>query len=387
MTRLIRLPYAALVFVLFISGCTDFVEPNQLAFVMGTAIDHAENGNIEVSHQIVIPSQLNGSSKEGGSGSSESFIVMSAKGKNVFDATQKIQKEMSRRLMTSHRILIAISEEFFNKNDASNLLDKMGRDPANNQRDIILMIKGDKAKEVLMIKHPMESISSIAAGKELHINRMRKFSTRQYAIDSISEESRSLVPILQIINYRLSQKKADPMAVLSGYAVLNKQLKVNGSLDDLEGSAVAWMSGKASTQGITIPWKDGKGSLSFRLTHLQRQIQSVSGKDPNRVKIAVKAQAYLIENTTGLDMSDVVNIVAVQKYLNEYVQKDLKSTMDKVQRWGSDVFGIGAYLHHHYPAWWRSQKSDWDENFKHIDITLQTKIHMRSVGVTGGQIK
>lgn len=387
MIRVVIQTCASLILILFSSGCTDFIEPNQLAFVMGTAIDHAENGAIEVSLQIVIPSQMNGPSKGGGSGDSDSFLVMSAKGKSVLEATQKIQREMSRRLLTSHRIMIAISEEYFNKNDVNKLFDKLGRDPANNQRDITLMIRGGSAKEFLMIKHPLEHLSSMAAGKELHINGMKSFSTRQFIIDSISEENRSLVPILQIKNYKVSSKKKDPMAVLSGYAVLNKKLKIGGILDDIEGSEAAWMSGKKSLQGVTIPWKDGNGNLSFRFTHLERQIQSVSDNDPRRIVLTVKAQAYLLENTTTLDMSEVDNMIEVQKYLNEQVKKKLQLTLDKVQQWGPDVFGIGAHLHRKYPYWWKSQKDDWDENFKKIDVTVQANIQLRSIGVTGGQLK
>ncbi|KRE70721.1 Ger(x)C family spore germination protein [Paenibacillus sp. Soil750] len=385
MIRVVLHTCVSMYLVLLLTSCTDFVEPNQLAFVMGTAIDHAENGNIEVSHQIAIPSKMN--SFKSGSGDSDSFLVMSAKGKDVFEATQKIQREMSRRLMTSHRILIAISEEFFNKNDVTKLFDKLGRDPANNQRDVTLMIKGSSAKEFLMIKHPLENISSIAAGKELHINGMKSFSTRQFIIDSATQESSSLVPILQVKNLKVNTKKAEPLAVLSGYAVLNKKLKVGGILDDFEGLDVSWLSGKGSSQGVTFPWKEGNGFLSFRLTHLSRHIQSVRGQDPRQVVIKVKAQAYLLENTTSLDMSEVTNMIEVEKYLNQQIQSKLQLALGKVQQWGPDVFGIGAYLHRKYPYWWKSQKDDWGENFKKVEASVQADIHIRSVGVIGGQLK
>jgi spore germination protein KC len=385
MIRIVLQTCVSLFLILLLTSCTDFVEPNQLAFVMGTAIDHAENGDIEVSHQIAIPSKMN--TFKSGSGDSDGFLVMSAKGKDVFEATQKIQREMSRRLMTSHRILIAISEEFFNKDDVSKLFDKLGRDPANNQRDVTIMIKGNNAKEFLLIKHPMENLSSIAAGKELHINGMKYFSTRQFIIDSVTDEISSLIPILQIKNVKVNTKKAAPLAVLSGYAVLNKKLKVDGELDDFEGTDVAWLSGKGSAQGVTFPWKEGNGILSFRLTHLARHIQSVGDHDPRQIVITVKAQAYLLENTTSLDMSEVNNMIEVEKYLNEQIQSKLQLALGKVQQWGPDVFGIGAYLHRKYPYWWKSQKDDWDENFKKVEATVQANIHIRSVGVLGGQLE
>jgi hypothetical protein len=238
-----------------------------------------------------------------------------------------------------------------------------------------------------MLQHPLEQLSSIAAGKELLINGMRSFTTRQFIIDSVSEGIRPLVPILQIKNFKVSSKKTNPIAVLSGFAVLNKDLKVNGLLDDVEGSGAVWMAGKGTFQGVTIPWKDGNGILSFRLTHLQRQIHSVSGNDPKRIVLTVKAQAYLLENSTPLDMSEVDNMIDVQKYVNEQIQKELQITMNKVQQWGPDVFGIGEHLHRKYPYWWNSQKADWDEKFKEIDVTVKVNIQLRATGTSGAQIK
>lgn len=383
MIRLLCRVSVPLLLILTLSGCTDIVEPNEIAFVLGTAIDHTDNGEVEVSHQIVIPTQKN-VPFQGGSGNSEGFVVQSATGKDVFEASQKIQKKVSRRLMTSHRIVIAISENYFNKNDASKLFDKLNRDPANNQRDLTVMIKGS-AKQFLMLGHPMEHLSSIAAGKELQINGLRSFSTRQFIIDSVAEGTRPLVPALQSQTYRLSSQETTPIAGLSGYAVLNKRLKVKGVLNDMEGSGVVWMAGKGTFQGITVPWKDGTGYLSFRLTRLGRRIHSGNGK-PEQVHLTVKAQAYLLENTTSLDMSEVNDMMEAQRYVNTQVQKELQAAMDKVKQWGTDVFGIGEHLHRKYPYWWKSQKADWDEAFKHIDVSVKADIQLRSFGASGAQL-
>ncbi|WP_179289056.1 Ger(x)C family spore germination protein [Bacillus sp. 7894-2] len=383
MKRRVIFTLITLTFLLSSSGCENFIEPNQLAFVIGTALDHDDSGGIEVSHQIVIPSQISGNEGGASSGSSESFIVLSAKGKDIFEANQKIQRKMSRRLLENHRILIALSEELFEKHDVSQLFDKLNRDPANNLRDITIMIKGGSAKDFLMQGHPMDHLSSIAAGKEMKLNKMSKFTSKQLAIDILSDGYRPLIPVFNVEEIQVSSNKKQSIGLLSGFAIMNKDLKVSGILDDVEGSEAAWMAGKRTFQGITIPWKDGKGTLSFRFTRLKRQIRSVKGEDPDHIILSVKAQAYLLENTTSLDLYEVENIVEVQKYLNDQVQKELQKTVAKVQEFGPDVFGIGEHLHREFPYWWRSQKEHWDETFKETDITVQAKIRIRSLGTSG----
>ncbi|ACT01752.1 Ger(x)C family spore germination protein [Paenibacillus sp. JDR-2] len=382
MIRFLKLVCLSLVLLFATAGCTDFVEPNQLAFVIGTGIDSAGEDMLEVSHQIAVPSQLSGSSK-GGSGDSDSFIIISAKGRSVFEANEKVQKKLSRRLMTSHRALIAISQEFIEKNDANKLLDKLNRDPANNQRDTIILIKGS-AKEFMKIKHPLEQLSSIATSKELRINGMNKYSIRQFIIELTEKGTRILIPLLQIDNNDEIGKDKAHLVQFAGYAVLDKDLKIKGILNDREGSRAIWMIGKGTFQGMTIPWKDGNGTVSFRLTHLERQIHSLN---PKQILLTVKAQAYLLDNTTPLDMSEVDNMIELKKYLDEKIQTDFQATLNKIQRWGPDIFGIGEYLHRKHPYWWKTQNHNWDENFKNIRVSVKANIQLRSTGTSAGQLE
>ncbi|NIK71798.1 MULTISPECIES: Ger(x)C family spore germination protein [unclassified Paenibacillus] len=385
MIRSLQKTCLSLVLLFASAGCTDFVEPNQLAFVIGTGIDHAGENMLELSHQIAVPSQLS-STKGGSNGKSESFIVISAKGKNVFEANEKLQRKMSRRLITSHRTLIAISDQYIENNNTKKLFDKLNRDPANNQRDIIVVVKGS-AKEFMKIKHPLEQLSSIATNKELRINGMNNYSIRQFFIEMAQEGTRILVPLLQIDNHDQPGTEKAHFIQFAGFAVLDNELKLKGILNDPEGSRAIWMIGKGTFHGLTIPWKEGNGTLSFRLTHLEREIHSVDGNDPKHILLTVKAQAYLLDNTTTLDMSEVDNMIALKKYLDERVEKDMQATLNKVQGWGQDIFGIGEYLHRKHPYWWKTQKNNWDDNFKNINVSVKANILLRSTGTSAGQVK
>jgi spore germination protein KC len=368
-------------------GCTDIVEPNQLAFVLGTSVDLADNGEIEISHQIVIPPRLKGPIKGAASESNEGFIVVSATGKTVFDAIQKIQLKSSRKLMTSHRILIAISEEFVEGSDISLLFDKLNRDPSNNLRDVIVLVKGGTAREFLMLKHPMEQISSIAAARGLEVNGMKNLSSRQFIIDSLNHGTRPILPVISFGKIQVDAKKREPIAIYDGYALLNRELKVKGILGDEESCRMVWMTGKGVEQGITIIWKSEEADLSFRLTHLQRHLSVKSPSDPTQIVMTVKAQAYLMENTANLDMFDMATLSNVQKQLNKQLEVEMKQTIEKVQEWGTDVFGIGELLHRKYPRWWRTQQEGWDDQFKHITVTVKADLMIRAIGTSGSEVK
>lgn len=371
-----------LLLVCALSGCTDFVEPNQLAFVMGTAIDPAEDGNLEVSYQMVLPTQKNSPIMGESAQDSGSFIVLSAKGRDIFEASQKIQTLTSRRLMTSHRALVALSDAFLSKDDARRLFDKLNRDPANNQRDQLVIVHGS-AKRFLMLDHPMEHLSSIATGKEMQINGLKDFSTRQFIIDCISSGQRPLVPLVKIAKLKLSEQMSKPLAAVTGFAALNKKLKIAAVLNESEGQDAIWMAGRGTFTGITIPGKDGHGALSFRLTHLQRRIRHASGSDPGKFTLTVKAQAYLLENTTSFSTSDVGRMIELQTHLNERIAARLQATMNKTLASGTDIYGFGEYVHRKRPRWWQAHKDEWDERFKNVEITVKSAVRLRAVGTSG----
>lgn len=371
-----------LLIICALSGCTDFVEPNQLAFVMGTAIDPAEDGNMEVSYQMVLPTQKNSPIMGESAKDSGSFIVLSAKGRDIFEASQKIQTLTSRRLLTSHRVLVALSDAFLNKDDVRRLFDKLNRDPANNQRDQLVIIHGS-AKQFLKLDHPMEHLSSIATGKEMQINGLKGFSTRQFIIDCISDGQRPLVPLVKISEIQLSQQMKKPLAALGGFVTMNKKLKIAGLLSESEGQDAVWMAGRGTFTGITIPWKEGRGVMSFRLTHLQRSISYAGGSDPGKFTLTVKAHGYLLENTTSFSTSDVDRMIEVESVLNERIAVRLQATLEKTQAAGTDIYGLGDYVHRTQPRWWKAHKDEWDERFKNVEITVKSGVRLRTVGTSG----
>src|SRR5690242_13453642 len=92
--------------LLFLSGCWDRTEINDLAFITGAAFDKTKEGAYLLSVQIAIPSASGEIGGGGGGGKQKKFFVLSAVGKNANEAFLMIQKKSSRKLFTAHRSVI-----------------------------------------------------------------------------------------------------------------------------------------------------------------------------------------------------------------------------------------------------------------------------------------
>ena len=85
--------FAILFVLMFITGCWDRKEINDIGLVMATGIDLADNGKIKATIQIAVPSPS--TQTAGSSVKTVRFFLISAVGKNGTDLDQKRGTEAS----------------------------------------------------------------------------------------------------------------------------------------------------------------------------------------------------------------------------------------------------------------------------------------------------
>lgn len=86
-----------------LSGCGNSRELNQIAIILAAAIDLTENGEIELSAQVLNPHSTSNSGGGGAGGGGGKFtIVRTAKGLTVADAASKLQEKIPRKIFWGH---------------------------------------------------------------------------------------------------------------------------------------------------------------------------------------------------------------------------------------------------------------------------------------------
>jgi spore germination protein KC len=358
--------------VTVLTGCWNFREPNQLAFITGAALDYTKDGQIEVSSQIAIPSIIGGGQESGGGGDKKkSFQVVSAVGKNIMEAGSSIQTQLSRRLFYGHRQVILIGQRMA-EHGIDGFIDMFTRNPKSELRSLIYVVKDGEAKDIL---DPFSSTALVSEQGTLHL---KLYYYRNFLSDAFSEGIHPLLPAIS-----LTESKRYTYV---GSAVLNKDndLKLAGFLNAKESLYAFWIADRI-TSGYTITTfiAKGNGTVSLYLQSVNRQIRVKEINDQVQVEVQLTGKGTIIENNTSLDTTREQDLHIIQDELSQTAKRAVQGTIDKVQKqFKTDIFGFGKKVHEQYPAKWKSLKQEWNQTFPQLPVSVHVELKVTDPGQT-----
>jgi spore germination protein KC len=375
--------------LLFITGCWDRKELNDRAIWLATGWDLAENGGVEISGQIIIPSNVQtqgGGVGVGGTG--KGFFTISATGKNVQDALEKMQAKLPREAFIGQRRIIFIGEEFA-KNGLKKRFDSNSRNPDASLRTDMFVIKGGKAKDIIKIANPLEKTPAFATLKEHRQSGGRGDTAYlKFLVAANREGIRPSVPSIKISDSLEGEAgkgdSPDPKVLrIAGVSLFDKNLKLIGFLNDEGNKNMLWVMGILKKNSISIQ-KNG-GTSSLNLTKIRSIIEPNFGKNKKlSFTVTLVGEGALTESNSGLNMENTNNLKFLEKEFEKEVQKHIQQTITKVQKeYGIDIFGFGEVIHRKNPIRWKALKTNWDQTFSETNITVRAKIKIKRIGMEG----
>ncbi|MED1792096.1 Ger(x)C family spore germination protein [Brevibacillus nitrificans] len=364
--------------LVFISGCWDRVEVNDLAFVTGTALDLSESGNLICSLQIAIPASTEGGSSSGGSSEPGKSFILTAEGKNGNDIHRLLQKKSSRRLFFSHRGVVFISERLA-KHGLHEALDVFTHDPRNRLKTYIVVVKGSEARKIFQIKYPLKQVS-IEAVKEMEGSGDDVAVTlRDFFISLLSE---GVNPVLGVIEPDHSQVESQEQLFKFAGAGVFKDLKLSGILDDKETMGLLWITNKLKMARVTAKVPKDAGEIGMLLTHAEGKIISQRNNDSVQFQIRLKGQGNLAENNSSLKIADPEDLTRIKNALEAAVKKQVQDLIDKIQnQYKVDCVGFGQEIYRSDPEKWRVLKNQWDTRFPKADISIVVDLTVNGAGM------
>jgi len=369
---------ALLISICLISGCWDRKEINDLAFITGAAGDIADDGELIVSFQIAIPAA---EGKGGGGGQQKKFFMISAKGKNVTEILQKLQKKTSRMLFTAHRSVVFISERLA-KHGIEEVLDIFTHDPRNRLRTYMMVVKGRDARDILQAQYPFEQVS-IEAVKEMEILGSESSVTiRDFFLAAASE---GISPIMGVIELedRGQALQGGNKFKLAGTAVF-KEYKLAGILNDEETTGYLWVKNGMKFCRVSTDLQENGGNVGVLFTHLKGSMTPDFSGEQVKLKLQLKGMGSLIENNTPLDVRQKANLKVIERALEKSLKQQVKEAVLKVQEhYQTDSFGFGQAIYRNNPKAWKKLKGSWETIYPNIDVAIDVNLTISESGMTG----
>jgi spore germination protein KC len=382
-----RAVIALLLCTTFISGCWDRKEINDVAFVIGIAVDK-EGDNYRSSLQIALPGQSGSSGSEGGGGGTsgdKSWFMLSNTAKSVHGTSIEGQKELSRTIYYAHRRTMLIGEELA-RDGVAPMLDLFTRYPLNRLSALPVVTKG-AAYEVMDTDAPIEKFPSEMV-RELCFLNMRNPRSLKTFIDAIlSEGVDPFLPVAsKVSNVPKGWKDAKTNIKLDGLAIFKKD-KLVGMIDKAPADALILAMGEANAPEIMVKAPGGDGNMFIKLNGNNASLHPSIKADKVTVNIELYAKGVLVDNESNYGDRRENEILKLHEAIHEKIKLDIEEGVRLVQgKYHADILGIGRSIHQHLPAKWDTMKDRWDDIYPEVEVTVTPHVLIENVGVSNKPI-
>ncbi|WP_274435124.1 Ger(x)C family spore germination protein [Alicyclobacillus sp. ALC3] len=368
---------SAILICTLVSGCWDRTELNDRALVMASGLDLDANGRWMLTDQVIIPVNL--SKQE--SITRQSFLTLSATGKDIVDAGQLLQTKLSRQYFLGHRRVIFIGEEAA-KHGLTGIMDEYTRNPDVRLRSDIFVVRGAKALDALEIKAPLEQYPGLT------IIKSRRFvggtvgdSLRAFLIAAASQTSYPTLPVVEIT--RESDESSRSTFEFAGRAIFNKQLKLIGYLDFSDANYRLWVVNALGKRQVTFHIPGHLGYATVDLSQFRGRVHVVVQHGHPHFEVELTGQGLLRENQTNLNVKDPKQLKQLNDAMQHEVNDEVTQLIAKVQKqYKADIFGFDQALARQQPKQWKMMKLHWNELFPEAPFNVATRLKIQTVGLT-----
>ncbi|MFF2446192.1 Ger(x)C family spore germination protein [Neobacillus sp. NPDC058068] len=377
-----------------LAGCWDRTEVNDLAIILATGVDISKKDEIELSVQVFIPKPAEGGQQGGMSSGSTSSqtLVRSAEGVTIGDAMSRLQEKLTRRIFWGQNEVLVIGEKLAKKGVGDQIDFWMRYTEPRERADVF--VSKISAKEVLESMPELERDSAKQLRKLVDSQIGVKVTVKDLSEMLSGEAGAAVIPwVANLSPSNLGVNKGKNIPFIKGAAVL-KGDKMVGRLSDKETRGILWPRNEMKSGIITIRTNEDSGYVSLNLLRSNNQLipKITNGKWSIRVKTDTDLE--VLQNTSNLNLIRPKLLKEVERKVVQEIEGREKLALANAQKkLNADIFGFAEAFQRKYPKIWKKQSREWNDIFRKVDITFETKVNIIRTGLenehakTGGEDK
>jgi len=365
---------------LLLGGCWDRKEINDVAFVLGSAVDK-EGELYRATIQIALPGKLGGQQGGGGGGGTSGtkpWYTASKTAETIREANLKEQQDISRTLNFSHRRTLVIGEALA-KEGIEPIMDVMGRIPQNRLTALVLVSRGPSGKvlstEVPYDQFPAEALREMASSA-FRVPRTMKIVINLMLMDGIDVA----LPAVSLGQTSTMEggETADTIQI-DGLALFSHN-KLAGFLSGSEAEGVLWAMGQIRSPEIVVKAPEGEGKIIARFFESETEVHpSVRGGEV-RYRIDIRARGTIIENQSTFQLNDHDHLERLEDQLEKKIREDVEAGLKRMVDMRSDAVGLGKTLHSANPRAWRRLKNGWHDRLASLRFVVDPTVDIENIG-------
>ncbi|MDT9720284.1 Ger(x)C family spore germination protein [Paenibacillus sp. ClWae2A] len=385
--RKIRAALILLLCTLLIAGCWDRKEINDIAFVIGVAVDKEED-NYRSSLQIALPGQSGSTGSSGGGGGTsgdKSWFMLSNTAKTLRGTTLEGQKALSRTIYYAHRRTLLIGEDLA-RDGVAPMLDLFTRYPLNRFSALPVVTKG-AAYEVMDTDAPIEKFPSEMVRELCFLNMRNPRSLKTFTDAILSEGVDPFLPVAsKVDNVPKNWKDAKSNIKLDGLAIFKKD-KLVGMIDKAPADALILAMGEANAPEIMVKAPRGEGDIFIKLNENHSSLHPSVKKEKVTVTVQLYAKGVVVDNESNYGDLREKEILKLNDAVHKKIKEDIVEGVRLIQgKYHADILGIGRSIHQHLPKEWDKMKDRWDDIYPDVEVNVIPHVIIENVGVVNKPI-
>lgn len=338
-----------LVLILLLTGCSDYVEINDLLIIGGIIIDYKDDNYILTTE--LISTDKNNSTK-----------VITTTSTTIEEALSKISTMSNKDLFLSHMKVLILTKDAI-KNDTE-IFDYFLRSSKSKMNFYVYIIDDDIKDKIFNIKNNDTPTS-------LYIEKMMKFNDKIYSsstplsfIDLIYKKyEKGIIPIYPKLN--IKKNNNEEVIYLDGLVILNNDKEI--ILNDTESIYYNILISDVDKTIIDIPCNKEIFTLAIK------NIKTKYKYNNNEFLIDVNFNSDITSYRCNYDLDSTSTIKKLNTLSNNYIKEKLTNIINKNNE--SDFIGIGNYIYKH------NKNFKLKNNYiKDIDIKININNKINSIG-------
>lgn len=380
--------FVLLILSLFLTGCWDRRELNELGITLAIGIDKVED-EYQVTAQVVVPSEISAKTSTGRS----PVTLFQANGETVYEALRKITKSSPRKIYPGHLRTLVLGEDLAEEGIAESL-DFLSRDWELRSDFFVVIAKDMTAGEVLNVTTTIENIPANHMFNTLKTSEAFWAATNGFLLDELianltidgkepvltgilvtgekmgssKQNVESITPSTQIKYDELAVFKKDKLV---GWLTERQSRGYNGIVNEVQKTVTA----------ISCP---EKGKATLEIIQFDSKIKGKINKGKPEVDVNIKVKGNVGEVECQINLNDQETIVKLEKNTENKMEEIFNMTIETVQKqFKSDIFGFGEAIHRSNPKEWKKIKKQWDEEFPELTANVKVDVKIVHTGTEG----
>ncbi|MFT9495394.1 Ger(x)C family spore germination protein [Anaerosolibacter sp.] len=366
-----------------VTGCWSNKDLSKRALVAAVGLDKADNGQIELTLEIIKPSAVGGT--EGNPTTEEPIWIHSSKANTVFEAVRDQVTEVNRKPYYSHIQTIVIGEKLA-KSGIQDVLDFFFRDHEPRLTPTVLIAKGTTAKKILETKNELEKMSAFNLKEITENEENNPVIQKVILFDLLKQLSASgrevTIGVVETVNDTQPLEKRNVRVEGSG---VFRSDQLIGWLSPTETAGLQYILGNVESGIITVPNPlQPSKLLSIEQVKAREDIKAEASNSELVFHITITGKGNIGGQQGRGDLTTEVMIEKIEKETEQTIKQQIHQAVEAAQKkHGSDILGLGGVVHREYPKLWNQIKDDWDDQFKKASIDINVEFKIKQLGLIG----